>query len=1672
MTVTEHPAHHLAKAKIETLGVPGADGRWQPTRAGAINSWAWAEETLLFADGWLALAGPNGSGKSLTASMLITVLLDADTTQTALSVSGKAAGTLISRHTDRREREDRTGVWWLEYGHRNPDDGQINYLTTGLWLRATGGELQRTFFIAPGRVGHELTLQVDRETLRIAELAELLAAQGGELFTSSTKLRPKVLARFPAVGDERDYRQAVRTRLFAPLDEVQFDALLGVLRSLRSLRTAEAISPNQMRATLTDALPALDPDRLTVIADSMERIAELERQLQRTHEEASLLEETDKLYGRYVIAVARIEAAQLSAAHHEFNDFARQTREATAELESAKGELSDAKAAHNATRLRITKLEGRREAADAALRDHAGAELPHMEQRAADLAVQAEQAGERAVQVADDAAAATDSAAESTEAARIGQRHLAELSDELRRSGASLGAQAALERLIVCAEHLSTTAPAAMPDLELEQVCATPLVWSEARREQIRRVQSALRTHQQAQQTEQSVAADRRRAEDKLDTCRDQAEQATVRRQETEATLVTEVTAWASSAHQLGPVPDELLALDDSTEDRLDLDQLMAWLDRSANTARAVIDLSGHQKRAETAEALAAAARRTAQQLRTVHANAHTAEQAAATVYNDTRRQAQAEDADAERQAAQARSSHEEQVTAAQSDITAAQQRLDDGTTAADQAAQEWISEVHRWREILVHLPADTPALPMPDADHEELSRVDPAPARLEVEQAHAIVSARLARRVEGAEQKVDLAADAVAAAEAELADARRAAPTPAAPAWRHRRPEDGTPMWALVDFAEDLPADQADRLEGALLVAGLLDALVNPEGHVVAGDLTITAETTISDRGTAGLTLADLLRVEQDPDIGAERVAGILRAIPVDTPGSSIGAGLLSTGVLTASAPPNYRARFIGRTARERARLDRVRDLERTLDEAQSELAATRRNLHEREQDVRTAADERDAFPPADRLRAARDQKDGLRLALHKTRQQADADIARAGLILQQSLAALETAAVARAANLAAVQQQWHHAKKTAEEADVQAQAAETTAAEQAETTRHLDHLCREAAAAQREADTQHQRFPHTAVAQARTDHLAEDQAEAELTRAQVAVVDAAEHHGDTTKTVKRALRMLNQAAALPDGTLLPTDHESLDENGEHVGRLGHQVELWKQAAIRTAELLNHAARDASRAAAVANRATRTSEEASRAKLTAAKQAAAVQEARELYGAEYEQLRLTRQQIGDELHTANEQAEQHLAGREAAAGRAATAQATLDGIAPQREATEQHRDGRLRKLGRLVDEGLADVPDDLPTDSTGRPANLTAGLIWARRLLNDQPAGPDRLNSLTRSRDRALTTLENNVRRTGSELSRFNRQVTLQSVAETEWRRAIVADPDAVRGEDLRPAVQTLRATAAQLEADLRDDVKQTMKTGLFTQLRRDIQLRREAAQELVNRIHTTLERVRTGVANVGIQVAWDVRADEDAQRMVNLISQPPSDEVFEQMYTVLRQRMDDSVGDTWADRVAHTFDYRAWHDWEISVTHTSFSDGSGTEKFRKVEARSNPLDTLSTGERRLATMLPLLAAAWSMYSGDYRGPRLVSIDEIDAAFDEPNLRQVLELLRDWEFDVLATTPSMTPLIKREAKRAMVHQVITTGRHRVTVPWLWEGYGEPEPLTLDLSPDQAREQQ
>ncbi|WP_394619085.1 SbcC/MukB-like Walker B domain-containing protein [Lentzea sp. JNUCC 0626] len=1649
MTTTDHPASRLAAVREEpAVGEPGTAGRWQPTRAGAVNSWAWADELLVFADGWMTLTGPNGSGKSLTASMLVTLLVDGDTSQTALSVSGKAAGTLTSRHTDRNDREDRTGTWWLEYGMQDETSGETSYLTTGLWLRAVGGNLHRAFFLAPGRVGHELVLTHDGNPVGVDELAAQLAAIDGELFTSVPALRSKASSHLAAVSDESGYRTAVRTQLFAPLDEVQFDALVGVLRSLRSLRTAEAIPPAQMRAVLTEALPALDPDRLTVIGEAMERISELETQLADMRYEAKQLTGTDNRYQRYVSALVELEAAQLTAAVTEFDAQTRRTRDATGKLEAAQRTQADTAEQLDELNAQISTLEGRREAADAALRDHAGAELPLLERRAEELEAEAARAQSRAQEAERDAASSSGQATEATENAQEGSAHLLRLTEELRAVSREVGADAALEHLAEATSTLTSPGGTQLTAAGLDQACGTPLAWVAMRTDQVTRVDGSLRVHADAQRHEQSCAEELRRCERSEDENRQRAERSTASRQDAEGHFVQAIAEWGTRSDHLGVVPGELVDSAGSEGERLPLQRIGAWVSAAANAARSRIDVSGRHRAADTAAALRDEAQQTLIAAQGEEDEAASTLEEIAAALEFTRDRARSEEEADEIRRAEATRSCEQETSVARTALAQAEEAAADARRTADQTAVGWVQDLQQWRgstRFLTGVP-----LPPPEPD------VDPFTVRLAVEQTHNEVSGHLALSVNAARGASERAQTRVEEVESQLRAARRAAPTPAAPPWRTRDDDECAPLWALVDFADNLSTDEADRLEGALLVSGLLDALVTADGVARTGDLVITA--TIP---APGRSLADLLRPEVASSVPGYRVEALLRSIPAD---QVLEQGHIGTGALTAAAPVGYRAEFIGRTTRERVRLQLVAALEIELGEASAVLRAAKAEVDRCESEVLLAATERDALPSFSALLDARE--DALRLRdearamqLHTTRRMADAEQERA-----REFAVLDSAALTRASVIDAATQRLRHAESSVERAARKTADATRFAEERQERAEEAGRELAAARRAQQEADDERLAFPDFAnvtVAAADEDRQTED-----LRRASAAVLTAAENHRVAGEEVRQALRELNQAAALPDGGLLPTAFGQLKDHAEAVVRLGHQVALWRQAAERAAELTRQARTVISTAAHRADAASRAKDEADQARLIAIREAATLAETRQLHGAAYEDLRTAREEIGTTLSRTKD-AVLVMSGRYQQAGEtAAAARATLDGIAPQREAAERRRDDCVRQLGRLVDERLATVPEDL-RDDMGRPAHLTAALNWARRLLQHHAGGTDRLETLRQARARALSLLETSARSTSTALARFDRQVVMETIEGTDWRRAVVADPGAGRGEDLHVAVEKLEATAQQLEEDLRDDVKRTLKTSLFTQLRRDIVVRREAARELVRQIRDTLSGVRTGVADVGVQVDWVVREDEDAQRMVELIALPQSDEVFEDMYTVLRNRMNEKSGDSWKDRVAHTFDYRSWHEWKISVTHASFT-GPNKERFREVSARSNPLETLSTGERRLATMLPLLAAAWSMYSGpDYCGPRWISIDEIDAAFDEPNLRQVLALLRSWEFDVLATAPFITPMIKKETGRVVLHEVVTAGKKRITVPWLWNGEGEPQVLTLDLVIDE-----
>ncbi len=151
-----------------------------------------------------------------------------------------------------------------------------------------------------------------------------------------------------------------------------------------------------------------------------------------------------------------------------------------------------------------------------------------------------------------------------------------------------------------------------------------------------------------------------------------------------------------------------------------------------------------------------------------------------------------------------------------------------------------------------------------------------------------------------------------------------------------------GAPLWQLIDFADELSGDQRAGLEAALEGAGLLDAWVTPDGALISPD---TEDVFLRAAETEPANLTSVLRAD-------DQVSAILATIGVGSGRNWVDlTGRFHVGVLEGAWHKPV-AEFIGRGAREAARLARLAELRAELLVVQEELAtiaAEQQTLRER---------------------------------------------------------------------------------------------------------------------------------------------------------------------------------------------------------------------------------------------------------------------------------------------------------------------------------------------------------------------------------------------------------------------------------------------------------------------------------------------------------------------------------------------------------------------------------------------------------------------------------------------------------------------------------------------------------------------------------------------------
>jgi uncharacterized protein (TIGR02680 family) len=216
-----------------------------------------------------------------------------------------------------------------------------------------------------------------------------------------------------------------------------------------------------------------------------------------------------------------------------------------------------------------------------------------------------------------------------------------------------------------------------------------------------------------------------------------------------------------------------------------------------------------------------------------------------------------------------------------------------------------------------------------------------------------------------------------------------------------------GAPLYVCADFAQHVDEPARAGIEAALAAAGILDARVTPTS--VADDVLDAALLVSGGPDPTGATLADILVPVAVEGLGTERIAEVLRSIPLGDevvelhPDGRWRLGPVAGRYIQASQ------QFIGHAARERRRAERLADLDGRIATEQAALQELGVRV-EQLTTVHAAVDEcRREQPPTTELSAAlATLRTSARLAEERT-----ADLAAAEAAATEMLAAADEASV-----------------------------------------------------------------------------------------------------------------------------------------------------------------------------------------------------------------------------------------------------------------------------------------------------------------------------------------------------------------------------------------------------------------------------------------------------------------------------------------------------------------------------------------------------------------------------------------------------------------------------------------------------------------------------------
>ncbi|WP_329100455.1 TIGR02680 family protein [Micromonospora sp. NBC_01699] len=281
--------------------------RWQPLRAGLVDLFYYDYEEFHFHGGSLLLRGNNGTGKSKVLALTLPFLLDGELAPYRVEPDGdphkRMEWNLLLG--GRYPHSERLGYTWLEFGRRDAD-GTPHFLTIGCGLKAVAGRgiARHWFFVSSERIGERLTLLTPTGTALTRERLRDSIGPSGMVYDRAV-----------------DYRRAIDEALFGLGD--RYDALISLLIKLRQPQLSKRPDEKSLSRALGDALPPLDGNLVTQVAEAFRSLDDERATLHELAETKHAADDFLSRYRQYARVATKRKAALLRQQHSRYEHLGR-----------------------------------------------------------------------------------------------------------------------------------------------------------------------------------------------------------------------------------------------------------------------------------------------------------------------------------------------------------------------------------------------------------------------------------------------------------------------------------------------------------------------------------------------------------------------------------------------------------------------------------------------------------------------------------------------------------------------------------------------------------------------------------------------------------------------------------------------------------------------------------------------------------------------------------------------------------------------------------------------------------------------------------------------------------------------------------------------------------------------------------------------------------------------------------------------------------------------------------------------------------------------------------------------------------------------------------------------------------------------------------------------------